>query len=214
MTTQSYQIRIRLGWNRRTWVSWIGSARKRLGLWLLTLLGLLTAPAIACLVFPQEILCVDNGDVQADALVLLGGAPQERPARAVELFRSGAAPTIIVSGAGDCTNSLQVLIAGGVPGNAVELECGSMSTRENAEFSIALLRAKGTKSAIIVTSWYHSRRALKCFRHYAPEIQFYSRPSYDAYRRPEWSCLGTRHYIRAEYVKLIGYWICYRISPV
>jgi uncharacterized SAM-binding protein YcdF (DUF218 family) len=44
-----------------------------------------------------------------------------------------------------------------------------------------LLRQMGAKRVIIVTSWYHSRRALACFEHYAPDIKFYSRPSYFGY---------------------------------
>ena len=39
----------------------------------------------------------------------------------------------------------------------------------------------GAQRVIIVTSWYHSRRALACFEHYAPDMKFYSRPSYFGY---------------------------------
>jgi uncharacterized SAM-binding protein YcdF (DUF218 family) len=70
-----------------------------------------------------------------------------------------------------------------VPEKVIMLECGSHTTRENAEFSIPLLRQIGAHRVIIVTSWYHSRRALMCFEHYAPDIKFYSRPSYAGYLR-------------------------------
>jgi uncharacterized SAM-binding protein YcdF (DUF218 family) len=175
---------------------------------------LAVASVVACFCFPQEILCIDSGRVRTEAIVVLGGDCGERAIHAAELFRSGAAPRVIVSGAGDCTKNLQVLTSAGVPASAIELEYSSKTTRENAEFSIALLRAQGAKSAIIVTSWYHSRRALRCFRHYAPEIQFYSRPSRNAYPRSAWSGPGMWHYIRSEYVKLIGYWIGYGICPL
>jgi uncharacterized SAM-binding protein YcdF (DUF218 family) len=104
-------------------------------------------------------------------------------------------------------------MAKGVPASAIELECNSKTTRENAEFSIALLRKRGAKSAIIVTSWYHSRRALRCFRHYGPDIQFYSRPSCVAYTRAEWRGAGSWGYIRSEYEKLVGYWLRFGICP-
>src|ERR1039458_6288656 len=68
---------------------------------LLALTALLGLCGILAFAFPQQVLCVDSGVVQADALVVLGGGLLERPARAAELFRSGAAPKIIVSGAGD-----------------------------------------------------------------------------------------------------------------
>ena len=170
--------------------------------------------ALAALAFPQRVLSIDSGDVKAEAIVVLGGGGWERPARAAELFRAGAAPEIIVSGAGDAEANKRSLVSGGVPAAAIELEPKSNSTKENAQFSTPLLRALGAKRVIIVTTWYHSRRALKCFRHYTPDIQFYSRPSYFRYRRTQWSRDGISGYIRAEYVKLAGYWVCYGICPL
>jgi uncharacterized SAM-binding protein YcdF (DUF218 family) len=179
-----------------------------------TAAALALALGLVCFLFPRQILCVQNENARADAIVVLGGDFGERSTHAAELFRSGAAPKIIVSGAGDCTYNMQVLRSAGVPASAIEVEGRSMSTRENAEFSIPLLRAEGAKRVIIVTSWYHSRRALHCFRHYAPEMQFYSRPSLDAYARSDWRRAGTWRYIDGEYVKLVGYWICYGICPL
>ncbi len=163
--------------------------------------------------FPQQALCVDSGNVEADAMVLLGGGNYERPARAAELFQGGAAPRIVVSGGGDGVENKRLLVSKGVPPAAVEVEGKSRSTKQNAQFSIPLLRALGARRVIIVTSWYHSRRALHTFQHYAPDIQFYSRPSYYGYPRTQWSRTGIRGYIRSEYVKLAGYWVCYGVWP-
>lgn len=137
----------------------------------------------------------------------------ERPGRAAELFRQHAAPHVIVTGAGDCEINRRLLVRGGVPPAAIVVESKSNTTRENALFTIPLLRRQGARRVILVTSWYHSRRALKCFRHYAPEIQFYSRPAYYAFARSEWRPQGIRRYIRAEYAKLTGYWLDYGVSP-
>jgi uncharacterized SAM-binding protein YcdF (DUF218 family) len=133
--------------------------------------------------FPQRVLTVDSGPVKADALVLLGGTGMERPERAAELFKQGEASEILVSGKSDCVSNEKLLEKDGVPEKAITLECGSHTTRENAEFSIPLLRQLGAHRVIIVTSWYHSRRALACFEHYAPDLKFYSRPSYAGYLR-------------------------------
>jgi len=192
----------------------MGSARKWRWLWVLALLGLLAAAGMVCLLFPQQMLCVESGDVHADALVVLGGGLGERATRAAELFRQVVAPKIIVSGASDCTINLEFLTNAGVPASAIQLESRSKTTRENAEFSISLLRADGVRRAIIVTSWYHSRRALSCFRHYAPEIKFYSKPSYSNYTRSTWSRAGVWRDVREEYVKIPGYWLCYGIYPI
>ena len=181
---------------------------------LLALAGLLALCVVLALAFPQQVMCVDSGDVTADAMVVLGGGATERPARAAELFHSGAAPRIIVSGRGDSASNRKRLLAAGVPASAIEVEPKSVSTRQNAQFSIALLRALGAKRVIIVTTWYHSRRALHTFQHYAPDIAFYSRPSYYGYPRAQRFREDVGRYIRAEYPKLLGYWLCYGICPL
>ena len=94
------------------------------------------------------------------------------------------------------------------------LESESRTTRENAEFSIPLLRAHGVKRAIIVTSWFHSRRALACFEHYAPDIQFYSRPSYFGCPETGRNQKNINGYVKIEYVKLLGYWLRYGVWPI
>jgi uncharacterized SAM-binding protein YcdF (DUF218 family) len=177
--------------------------------------GLLLGLAVVALLFPGEVLLVESGEVRADAIVVLGGGLEERPTRAAELFNSGAAPEIIVSGAGDAEGNRRLLESKGVPAAAIEMESKSKSTKQNAQFSIPLLRQLGAKRVIIVTTWYHSRRALKCFRHYAPDIQFYSRPSYFGYpgTAESWQRKALKTYIRAEYLKIPGYWVCYGVWP-
>ena len=111
-------------------------------------------------------------------------------------------------------SNVKLLEKDGVTNAAIILESKSRTTRENAEFSIPLLRRMGAHRVIIVTSWYHSRRVLACFEHYAPDIQFYSRPSYFAYPRTEWRPKGISGYVKSEYVKLPGYWVCYGVCPM
>jgi uncharacterized SAM-binding protein YcdF (DUF218 family) len=187
------------------------------------MIGLLVLLGLAALRFPQQVLTVDSGPVRADAIVVLGGGMGERPVRAAELFSERAAPKIIVTGGGDTGDNVRLLGARGLPASAVEVEPRARSTKQNAQFTIPLLRrlgserraqgAEGPLRVIIVTSWYHSRRALHAFQHYAPDIQFYSRPSYFAFPRADWSPQGIRGYVRAEYVKLLGYWVCYGVCP-
>jgi uncharacterized SAM-binding protein YcdF (DUF218 family) len=183
--------------------------RTALGLFLFLLLV-----AVGLLFFPQPFLTVDSGPVTGEVIVVLGGGSHERSGRAAELFKARAAPRIIISGAGDCEINRYLLVAAGVPAKAIELENRSRTTQENAQLTIKLLRGQKLKRVILVTSWYHSRRALACFRHYAPEITFYSRPSYFASARADWSRnrIGSR--IRLEYVKLAGYWIRYGVWPL
>ena len=191
--------------SRKRWLFWIS----------LGAVVALSAAVLACYLFPHQILTVDSGPVMADALVVLGGDPVHRPARAAELFRLNAAPVVVVSGGpGGCEEIEAMLKARGVPAGAIVVEDRSRNTMENAEFSVAILRRAGLTNAIIVTSWFHSRRALNCFRHAAPEMQFYSRPSYEGLDRAEWSRNGMGPNIRMEYVKLLGYWVRYGVWPL
>jgi uncharacterized SAM-binding protein YcdF (DUF218 family) len=200
---------------------------------------LLALLAAAVWFLPQQVLTVDSGPVTADVLVVLGGTP-DRAVRAAELFKQGAAPEILVTGFGDSASNKKLLEQCGVTNTAIILESKSRTTRQNAEFSIPLLRQMGAHKVILVTSWYHSRRALMCFEHYAPDIQFYLRPSYFGYvsgkseiekaenrnvsvpgsqlsafkaqRTAEWK--RARGYANSEYFKLLGYWVCYGVCPI
>jgi uncharacterized SAM-binding protein YcdF (DUF218 family) len=223
---------------------------RRIVLKILLALGLLLLiTAFTGFFFPQQVLTVDSGPVTGDVLVVLGGTP-DRPQRAAELFQAGEAPRIICSGIGDALANEAWLTNAGVPVSAISLEPQSHTTRENAKFSIALLRSLGAQRVIIVTTWYHSRRALACFEHYAPDLKFYSRPSYFGYPgqtkaemlKPETlkgvkSAVSSplsvvssppsafnaeqraelkmvRGYMKAEYEKMLGYWVCYGICPL
>jgi uncharacterized SAM-binding protein YcdF (DUF218 family) len=177
------------------------------------LLVCLVVAGIAAWLFPEQVLTVDSGPVKAEVLVVLGGRP-DRAGRAAELFKQGEAPEILVSGSGDCASNEKLLEKEGVTNAAIILECKSHTTRENAEFSIPLLRQMGAHRVIIVTSWYHSRRALACFEHYAPDMKFYSRPSYAGYLRNDANRKYINGYIKSEYVKLLGYWVRYGVWPL
>jgi len=163
--------------------------------------------------YPEKYLLVDSGPVQAEVLIVLGGGSHERPVRAAELYRQGVAPRVIVTGAGDDQINRQLLITNGVPEKAIEVEGKSLTTQENALFTIQRLRAEHVHSAILVTSWYHARRSLKCFEHYAPEIRFYARPSYFGYASEDWTRTGVNKRMRLELLKLPGYWLCHGVNP-
>jgi len=163
--------------------------------------------------YPEKFLTVDSGPVAADVIIVIGGGGHERPLRAAQLFQQHAAARIIITGAGDDRINRQLLLANGVPARAIEIENKSTTTRENAEFTGQLLRAEKIHSAILVTSWYHARRALKTFRHFAPRLKFYSRPSYYAFARDDWKKLGVNRLMRLEFLKLPGYWIRYGVNP-
>lgn len=163
---------------------------------------------VVLLAFPDPFLSVRSEPVSCDAIVLLGGATGERDPVAADLYQRGFSQAIFVTGQGDCLDNVLLLHQRGVPTNAITVECDSRSTQENAQFTVRLLRERGFTNVTIVTSWYHSRRALSCFRHYAPEIEFQCVVSD---RRQ-----ALRHQLRfvaSEYVKIVAYAVRFGIWP-
>jgi uncharacterized SAM-binding protein YcdF (DUF218 family) len=163
---------------------------------------------MAAFVFAKNLLCIQSGPRHGEVIVVLGGESVDRANQALELFQEGAAPSIIVSGDGDTSPIVQQLVQGGVPPKAIELESQSRNTKENAEFTVRLLKKKGVHRAIIVTSWFHSRRALNTFCFFAPEIRFSSVPTHQNQTWP-----GEATHIYQEYLKTVWYYFRYGISP-
>jgi len=183
---------------------------RKFGLALLVVVALL--PLIG-LFFSKQILCVDSGSVQGEVMVVLGGRRIHKQTRALELYQQGAAPRILITGAGDCQEVRIALAGKGVPPAVLQIERESHNTQQNALFSIPLLRAQGARRVIVVTSWFHSRRALKCFRHHAPDIEFLSRPTMADLPKAHWPNKYERGWVLTEYAKLLYYWVRYGVSP-
>jgi uncharacterized SAM-binding protein YcdF (DUF218 family) len=163
---------------------------------------------------PERMLTIESGNVQADAAVVLGGDSIDRSLRAAEIYHQGQVPRILVSGTGDTDRNILALEKEGVPRSAIIKEPDSRSTFQNAAFSSTIFHRMGIKKIIIVTSWYHSRRALACFRQAAPDLTFYSCPSYVGYapRSAGHRTAGTRALM--EYPKMFFYWVRYGVSPL
>jgi len=115
--------------------------------------------------------------VEADIIVVLGGDGRPRAEQAAALWRDGKAPLVLAAGYGDCEFVQRTLIAAGVEPQAVITECRSRTTWDNATFSQPMLTDLGVNRAILVTSWFHSKRAVKRFRSFMPAIQWVSVPA-------------------------------------
>ena len=135
------------------------------------------------------------------------------PISASQHVSVSAFPLVVVSGNGDCQDVRRQLVAKAVPASVIVTECDSRSTQENALFSVKLLRARGVTNVVIVTSWYHSRRALACFRSAAPEMRFASRPTPTEPQQSWWPNRYERKRITQEYAKIVYYWFVYGVSP-
>jgi uncharacterized SAM-binding protein YcdF (DUF218 family) len=168
--------------------------------------------ASAAFLFPQQALTVDSGETKADELVVLGGG-DGRAERAAELYHQGAAPGVLCTGHGDCASNVAVLEKSGVPASVIIAEPNALTTWQNAQLTVPLLRQMGAHRVILVTSWYHSRRALAVFQHYAPDIQFASRPSYLDYVPKQMTRVSYDNHVNIEYLKILDYLFSHGVWP-
>ena len=116
-------------------------------------------------------LVIEDDFKKSDVIIVLGGEYKgERTKKAVELYKLGYAPTIILSDGTDLSwrtkavnemYDLARLLE--IPASSIVKEEESRSTFENAIFSRQLLINKGWKSAIVVTTSWHTRRTKSTF---------------------------------------------------
>lgn len=163
--------------------------------------------------FAKDLLMVETPPTYGNVLVVLGGGLEDRARYGAQLFCDGLASSVIVTGAGDCIISRDYLTTGGVPPENIRLECDSRSTRENALHTAPILREMGARRVVLVTTWYHGRRAFTTFRDAVPEMELSilcTRPHLVEDRRPTFY---SARWVFREYVKLGWYWMRYGISP-
>jgi uncharacterized SAM-binding protein YcdF (DUF218 family) len=171
----------------------------------LLLIGLtLLAVYAAAIVLSGPLLGAPDAAGKADVLVVLGGDGPARADQAAVLWRLGAAPLVLIAGHGDCGTIAGRMAAGGVRRSAIMLECFSANTWQNAAFSAPLLAGLGARKVLLVTNWFHARRALASFRAQCPDLDF----SVDSVAAPSFAEIATGPYgpaVLQEYPKTAFY---------
>ena len=175
----------RLDWQSRL-TSYYQRGRLRItkvGLFLAVCYGLVLYTPIVW--FAGDQLAVRHDPTVVDAIVVFSGdgessyinqSYQRRTIDAIRFYKSGYAPLIILSSGKDQTFSeveiiRSLLINRGVPEYAIEiLGKYPRSTFENVALVKKTLKEHGVKSILLVTSPYHSRRALWIWRRAMPEL--------------------------------------------
>jgi uncharacterized SAM-binding protein YcdF (DUF218 family) len=125
-------------------------------------------------------LVVEAALPKADAMVVLAGSSAyvERTRRAAELYREGRARLVLLTNDGQLSGWSEEtqsnptfverargeLVRGGVPGESIEaLPPRVESTHDEAVLLREYAGARGIRSLVVVTSAYHTRRALWTF---------------------------------------------------
>ncbi len=125
-----------------------------------------------------------SGCGEADAIVAIsGGDTAARADEAIRLYKNGWGNYLIFSGAAadkSGPSNAQVMqeraIDAGVDPNVIIVEENSENTIENAEQTTNIFKTHDIKSAILVTSGYHERRALIEFHRRALGVEVRAHP--------------------------------------
>ncbi len=160
---------------------------------------------------------------KADAIVVFaggvgesgqaGGGYQERVKQAVDLYQQGYAPRMIFSSGfvfafqeAEVMKSLAV--ANGVPPSAIVLETMAANTHGNVVLSNQILRARGWRTILLVSSPYHMRRALLTWRRAAPDVEVTPAPVPRSlfYTHERGASLDQIRGLVHEYAAIVAYW--------
>ncbi|MGH2450071.1 MAG: YdcF family protein [Candidatus Limnocylindria bacterium] len=169
------------------------------GFFLGFLLGLLAFPTLLAVI--GHLLRVEDPLVEADVIIAISGDRGPRAETAAALWHEGYAPLLIFAGSSEdptAPASAEIMkrhaVSRGVPEDRIILEPESATTAENARQVARLMSAQGLRSAILVTSPYHQRRASIHFaRAFAgTELHFINHPARDASWDPTLWWLGKR----------------------
>ena len=190
----------------------------------------LVAPLLVVLVFYTSFVWIVAEPLRlaapprpADAIVVFaggvgesgqaGGGYQERLQRAVELYRDGFAPRIILSSGfvwafKEAEVMRGIAIDNGIPESAIVLETKAANTHENVTYTREILDRAGWRSILLVSSPYHMRRALMTWRKAAPEVTVIPEPVTQSqfYFHERGASMAQIHGILQEYAAIVEYW--------
>ncbi len=180
------------------------------GLWLPGLGHFLTAP-------------VNEG--QADAIVVLSGGGPERAMHGIALYHRGLAPQLWFTGDApppmlttftDARWAQELAEEQGVPAGAIR-RLRTMSTWEDGQEIARAVHGAGINRLLIVTDWYHARRALGILRRELAgdnvQVLFSPAPPLTYGPNDWWQREDGLVAVVNEYIKTGFYWWHYGLAP-
>lgn len=178
----------------------------------LSLLGLLAVISRDWLARAGESWLADSDPPRhSDLIIVLDGGAAERISRAIELYREGFAPAILVtSSEGFPDAQLRRMVSGGIPSRALLAPMQpSSSTWEDAVTIRQTVLRESVDSILVVTSSFHCRRARLIMERVLADIPVRITLT-QANRLYPWPWWRT---VPPEYLKLAWAWLAVPKAP-
>ena len=169
-----------------------------------------------------DFLFIKSNPQKSDVIIVLGGEIKGgRTEKAVQLYQEGYAPRLLFSDGTDLSwrvKSIDEMVALAqslkVPNSAIFKEQQSLSTYENAVYTKQIMLAHEWKSAIVVTTGWHTRRSRfvfeKVYRNTGIHLTYSAAPDKENKDYTNWwKDSEKRQVILTEWSKLLVYTIQY-----
>jgi hypothetical protein len=162
-----------------------------------------------------------NHPEQADVIVVLAGETAHRPARALELLSQNFAPRILLNVPADekvysrTTLQLAREYVDGLSQRNTVMICPivGLSTRAESGDVAKCLQNSDIHNVLLVTSDFHTRRALSTFRHQLPKYHFSVAAAYDPqqfgtdwWRHRQWAKQNLDEWFRLMWWECVDRW--------
>jgi uncharacterized SAM-binding protein YcdF (DUF218 family) len=164
---------------------------------------------------------VVNEPRQADVILVLAGETDRRPARALELYHQGYAGRIALDVPdgeriyGWTKMELAQKYIESLPDGKVITLCRvhGLSTRDEAKDVASCLPVTGAHNVLLVTSDFHTRRAVSIFRKEFPERNFSVAAAYDStqfgtawWDHRQWAKMALDEWLKLVWWESIDRW--------
>jgi hypothetical protein len=191
-------------------------------MWKTRLLAVTVATLAALVVGSQSArLLIEDNPRKSDVILVLAGETEYRPLLGLQLLDQGYASKLIldVPAAAKMYRwrqpELAQLYVQQLPQHAAISICPivGLSTKAEAKDAVACLEHTGVHSVLLVTSDYHTRRALNIFRREAPAYSFSVAAARDPnefgarwWRKREWAKVNFYEWLRLLWWEIVDRW--------
>lgn len=165
-------------------------------------------------------LVIDNPQ-KSDAILVLAGETDRRPARGLELLNQGFAGHMILdvpANAAIYGSTYLQLAQNWAKAQAQSASLSvcpiqGLSTKAEVHDAVACIRHTGARSVLLVTSDYHTRRALSEFQKGIPDNTFYVAAAFDStqfgpqwWRHRQWAKNNVGEWLRLLWWEAVDRW--------